>query len=62
MALASWVIRFRRASNRDAAPENVNAISSPSRANTAPSTALMPCASPSGSLASRATPMRRPIS
>src|SRR5262245_35249573 len=56
------MIRLRRASKRIAAPENVNATSSPSRAKTAPSTAPSPARTPSGSRASRCAASRRPTS
>jgi hypothetical protein len=55
---ASWTISWRRASNREAAPEKANAISSPRSANTAPSTAPAPARAPSGSRARRRLPIR----
>ena len=61
MSLVSSTIRCR-VSNLEAAPEKVNAISSPSKAKTAPSTVPAPARAPSGSLAERRMPMRRPIS
>src|SRR5262245_57021416 len=62
MALASWVINWRRASKGRCAPENVKAMRRPSRPKRDPSTADIPVRAPSGSLASRRTPTLRPIS
>ena len=42
IALASSMIKWRRASNREPAPEKVNAISRPSSPKTAPSRAPLP--------------------
>src|SRR3954468_17223676 len=55
-------MRWRRSSKRDAAPEKVKAMSSPSNANKAASAAAAPFDKPSGSRARRAIPMRRPSS
>ncbi len=62
MAFASSATRCRRSSKRDAAPENVKAMSSPRSAKTAPSTVPAPARAPSGSVASRRIPRRRPAS
>ena len=62
MALVSSTIRCRRVSNLEAAPEKVNAISSPSRAKTDPSTAPKLSNAPSASFALRRIPIRRPTS
>src|ERR1039458_7456693 len=62
MALVSSATNCRRASKRVAAPENVNPISRPRTANSAPSTAAKPALpGPSGSFVRR-IPRRRPIS
>src|SRR3954468_6994760 len=55
-------MRWRRSSKRDAAPEKVKAMSSPSNANKAASAAAAPFDKPSGSRARRAIPIRRPSS
>jgi hypothetical protein len=62
MSLVSSMISCRRASNLEAAPEKVNAISSPSKAKTAPSTEPTPASAPLGSSAKRRAPIRRPTS
>jgi hypothetical protein len=62
IALTSSVMSLRRPSKREAAPEKLNAIISPSRPKTAPSTALTPVRAPSRSIASLRAPSLRPIS